>query len=226
MVDFTGGTWRSLIDGSEVSAIPDSAENRWPWDEGSDDTVADVIGDNNGTVVGADWIDVADLVGGFGLEFGGEDRVEMSIIDGIGAGLSFSLAITVNLDDISDQVIWSQSKGSNDRLSLQINDSKWHAGVFDGDWSRRESDVDAVTDRVRLGFGHSDNGDIDIAINGEIITDNPTSDTSSGDTEVHYIGQRTDGNVGASMIADNPIVYLDRLDADGWSQDYNSQPWS
>ena len=26
MVDFTGGTWRSLIDGSEVSAIPDSAD--------------------------------------------------------------------------------------------------------------------------------------------------------------------------------------------------------
>ena len=226
MVDFTGGTWRSLIDGLEVAAIPDSAENRWPWDEGSDDTVADVIGDNNGTVVGADWIDVADLVGGFGLEFGGEDRVEMSIIDGIGAGLSFSLAITVNLDDISDQVIWSQSKGSNDRLSLQINDSKWHGAVFDGDWSRRESDVDAVTDRVRLGFGHSDNGDIDIAINGEIITDNPTSDTSSDGTEVHYIGQQTAQTNGASMIADNPIVYLDRLDADVWSQDYNSQPWS
>ena len=28
MVDFTGGTWRSLIDGSEVSAIPDSEDLR------------------------------------------------------------------------------------------------------------------------------------------------------------------------------------------------------
>ena len=29
MVDFTGGTWRSLIDGSEVGAIPDSVEYQW-----------------------------------------------------------------------------------------------------------------------------------------------------------------------------------------------------
>ena len=28
MVDFTGGTWRSLIDGSEVSAIPDTVVSR------------------------------------------------------------------------------------------------------------------------------------------------------------------------------------------------------
>ena len=29
MVDFTGGTWRSLIDGSEVGAIPDELDNQY-----------------------------------------------------------------------------------------------------------------------------------------------------------------------------------------------------
>ena len=45
MVDFTGGTWRSLIDGSEVAAIPDSAENHWGFEEGSGTLVSDGVGD-------------------------------------------------------------------------------------------------------------------------------------------------------------------------------------
>ena len=40
MVDFTGGTWRSLIDGSEVGAIPDSVVSR-PDDDSTTSFIVD-----------------------------------------------------------------------------------------------------------------------------------------------------------------------------------------
>ena len=57
MVDFTGGTWRSLIDGSEVSAIPDASI--WDSEQSSEDfwlefsqikgLPSDIMGDDNET---------------------------------------------------------------------------------------------------------------------------------------------------------------------------------
>jgi len=67
MVDFTGGTWRSLIDGSEVIAIPDIVAE-YLIDDGSGGTFADNIGDADGNVNESQWVSDEDLEGGFGLE--------------------------------------------------------------------------------------------------------------------------------------------------------------
>jgi len=42
MTDFTGGTWRSLVDGSEVSAIPDSVVSR--EEDDGDGTTSNQLG--------------------------------------------------------------------------------------------------------------------------------------------------------------------------------------
>ena len=58
MTEFT--TWRSLVDGQRISAIPDSVDEYmelyWPMNEGSDTTLTDEIGDENGSIEnGGGW---------------------------------------------------------------------------------------------------------------------------------------------------------------------------
>lgn len=59
MTDFTGGTWRSLVDGNEISAIPDSVVSRE-----SDDSTDTVSG---GTAYGMEFTTSVEW-----LEIGGE----------------------------------------------------------------------------------------------------------------------------------------------------------
>ena len=60
------GDGRILFDGP---AIPDSAIYQQPWDEGESTTVADVIGDRNGSLDNPDWVSDADFEGGWKLNF-------------------------------------------------------------------------------------------------------------------------------------------------------------
>ena len=56
MVDFTGGTWRSLIDGSEVAAIPDSdLSHYWTFAESGVEDTEDVNGDIDMAVNDGTW---------------------------------------------------------------------------------------------------------------------------------------------------------------------------
>ena len=69
MVDFTGGTWRSLIDGSEVVAIPDRVVNRAPLDDGAGTTFSDAVGDADGTLQNDAWFSDGVFEGGTAPEF-------------------------------------------------------------------------------------------------------------------------------------------------------------
>jgi len=56
MVDFTGGTWRSLIDGSEVSAIPDPWPESYLQDDWEDNKLQDRDGQDTTTHNGVEGV--------------------------------------------------------------------------------------------------------------------------------------------------------------------------
>ena len=68
MVDFTGGTWRSLVDGAEISAIPDGLVYGWLHDEGSGDTTTDSVEDLTVEFNNIDWVEDSDHVGGWSID--------------------------------------------------------------------------------------------------------------------------------------------------------------
>ena len=75
MVDFTGGTWRSLVDGAEISAIPDIGDYQWYADEGEGTTLNANIGDVDMTVSTSDaWVSDTNSIGGVHLNFGEDDQ--------------------------------------------------------------------------------------------------------------------------------------------------------
>ena len=99
MVDFTGGTWRSLIDGSEVSAIPDSAIYYWlagsfddPWLDEVDDHEMSVFGLESSTVDGNETVS-ADTG-----DFGEADLSKLE--DNLDTGFSIEFVISTTDNDI------------------------------------------------------------------------------------------------------------------------------
>ena len=71
MVDFTGGTWRSLIDGSEVGAIPDSAVYYWLAESFADPWLDEIV-EREMSISGltATTVDGRDAVAGDGSDYG------------------------------------------------------------------------------------------------------------------------------------------------------------
>jgi len=145
MVDFTGGTWRSLIDGSEVLAIPDSEANqkllhRWLLDD-VNGTVEDIVGGADGTNNGVTSLD-GDYEGGSAGEGDGvEDYIDLGTLDDFGSkrGDGFAVGFTLKTTDdgfyagSSDRETsggtgeffianWDGYSSPSDKLSLGIGD--------------------------------------------------------------------------------------------------------
>ena len=134
MSNFT--TWRSLVDGEEVSAIPDSAVHHMLIDEGSGTTIGDDIGSLDGSLGDTNaWISDETFEGGHALDFsnvGSGGSVSFGgLPDVIEADPSqpWGLAITISADDYinasSDNVNWvgGSDDGSDDfRLVVTGND--------------------------------------------------------------------------------------------------------
>ena len=116
MVDFTGGTWRSLIDGSEVVAIPDEGLNHsYIIDDETATNVIDVQGDKNLDIIGADLVSDSDAFGGVALELNRDDPGYASTdspvsADIIGDDEDYSVCSTIKVLDTSaltaDRNIW------------------------------------------------------------------------------------------------------------------------
>ena len=72
MTEFT--TWRSLVDGEEISTIPDSElDHRWKMDEGSGSTLSDSVGSVSATLNGATWLSNSKYTGGVATDYDGVD---------------------------------------------------------------------------------------------------------------------------------------------------------
>jgi len=79
MVDFTGGTWRSLIDGSEVSAIPDSGVL---IDNFEDDDGDPIFHDGDGNEIAGPYGDGDSLSDFYSGNVGDFSRVSSDVLEG------------------------------------------------------------------------------------------------------------------------------------------------
>ena len=235
MTEFT--TWRSLVDGEEISAIPDELVSQFKIDEGDGTTLNNEFESQpNATISGADFESDNDLVGGFGLRFDG-DQVDIDdLFDFVGPNDQFAFAITVDLDNLNiNQVFWfiSDFDGSNNIGGISVGTGRDTSGKFAVDWrdqdfnaiSQRSIDSAATTDRVRLGVDFDGETDtIDMFINGTQSDDGEEAADSTGD-DSNTIGYRP-GRTETNGVLDNPNWYDGLLGESGHTEDFDRQPWS
>ena len=128
MTEFT--TWRSLVDGEEISAIPDSeADHQWNYTAGSGTTVEDTIGSLDAEYTSISWGSSAGADDTHGLLDGVNDYADLGsstrsdwahfIQDGEG-----TLFAWVNPEDASDihQVFNSDTSDTNSIMLGIVND--------------------------------------------------------------------------------------------------------
>lgn len=245
-INIDGSTVDAItIDGTEVtevtadgevvfgSAIPDSAIHRWQFSAGSGSTATDSIGTNDGTITGAVWVSDAAWQGGATLDFDGtDDHVSLSNIPEVGAtNQQFCVTATVELDTTgSQELIWVQSDGNDDRSALMVDSSTLAITSWDG--SRRlinegASGVLSTGTKLRVG-GYwdyqTDTGKVYLNGSQQSTTDPGLLNTprSAG----HEIGRDFQtGNVVDGRI-DDVIIYDSLLSDSDFQDDYNAQPWS
>ena len=177
MVDFTGGTWRSLIDGSEVSAIPDTELLRWPINEGSGDSITDEVTGKTATTT-ASW-DEGQWFEDWALDFDGTDD-RLSYSTSFGDLSEFTLLIECSIHespDGNDYQIWESDDGNFDNW-IQFTDGSNKDIQFDG------------------GLTYSNSG--------RVIAE-PGTDFEVNIGEKFIIGYRYDGNE-HSMVGNDQIV--------------------
>ena len=251
MVDFTGGTWRSLIDGSEVGGIPDAAIHQWRFDEGAGETVSDSVGSEDGTISGADWTS-NDWEGGWALDGDGTgDYVSTGELGDFGENLhtDFALIATVETNDDSGTIMGV----FHDPGDASTNAMEFGFDIeFDGDAGKialrlRDDDGDPYTIQTDSRFddggryrvvankvANSGSDGIEIWINGEKVETTVESDggfddpTSNFTVDMGILARNNDGTFDRHLdgIIDNVIITDDSLSESEIKGDYNNQPWS
>ena len=251
MVDFTGGTWRSLIDGSEVGAIPDSAIYHLPILERSGDTIVEELQDEDAAAVGTtnvsnDWWE------GYAEEGGGsDDYIEWTTLPDLAElrqNGDFSILFTV--DDLTDRgSIFGTRNSTNENNLIITNDDSHFSSDPDvlnltlrGE-SERSVTVSGSTDITDGGryrcvvtcTGMDDPDGWQFFVNGS--EESMTVEDGSGegdsvpdtlDDEVTILAENSGGSIErfVSGIVDNIIITDDIMDSTTVEDDYNSQPWS
>jgi len=211
-----------------LSAIPDSAIHRWPYDEGSGSTVADSIGSADGTINGATWTS-GTWVGGYALSFATDDYVDYgspSDTDPSNLG-THTLAATIDLSSTGgDQ--WGLGRGSG-----SVNDVYW-IGVDNGNWSyyvdNGSSQVvtggSATTGKTRI-VGVWDGSTQRIYINASDSGSQSVSGSLASTSANVYSGARGGGGgFNLDGVIDNPIIATEAWSSAEVTDDFNRQPWS
>jgi len=214
------------------SAETDSAIHQHKLDEGSGSTAADSIGSLDGSVDGASWVSVADLVGGFGLDFdGSNDKLDLgSTISEVGVNEQFSIGMTINPDNTSgDQYLYSHYASGSDRVVIAISGGSVQISLYDGSNFVGQSAIPSAattTNRYRI------LATVDGSTNTTKLYKNATDETQSGglnnvpsSIQHQYGAKGTTTNV-FNGVMDNMIIYSDVLTSNEIQSDYDSQPWS
>ena len=224
------GTARAGIVAQTGDAIPDSAIHQYKMDEGSGDVLTDAIGSINADTDTATWTQDADFVGDYKLALDGNDHPTIdSLYPAVGNNKQFSVVLTVNLNSLDErQTIWHHSDGSH---SAGIGTDRSSSGLlgltyYDGAAATIERGYDSASATLmRLGATFdtvNDSGEL--FINGSQV-DNTTVGISNSTDVGNNIGHRANDREITGAI-DNPIFFDGILSNDGFSQDYNAQPWS
>jgi len=233
MTDFTGGEWRSLVDGSIVPAIPDSAVARWPYDDNEGSTARDTAGDNpatlnnNPTWVSGDWI------GGYALDFDptNAEYTTANVVGEISLGGSWGVYCTFRADGdgSGERIIWSQYDGT-DSVALSYDGSNLRLQTFDGGASSYDDGVSvSVTTNTRhRAVCVSNEGTLSIYLNdGDEQTGSISNNINMpvSNQEFATAGNTDDGFYFSGVI-DEPIAVDKVPSSQDITDDYRRQPWS
>ena len=228
-----GSVGRSVRGRRLPDAIPDSAILQQRWAEGSGTNLEDELGDNDGTRSGPTWTSDANLEGGWGLYFdGNDDVVEIDTMPELSTDQDFSVVITVEWDTIqSDEgVIWSHALGSDDRWEFGITD-----GEFGSRWTNDGSNFPSVSasvsrstdEKTRVGISYDESrNEMEYHINGDNVTSGTNQTALSGEVAQRIGSRSSETNHISDVVMDHPIVYDKVLSEEEWAGDYNAQPWS
>jgi len=233
--EITGAT----IDGQDVSeitvdgqtvftAIPDSAIHRFKYANNYNDSIGSLSASADGTSFFAD----ANLQGGFGLDIGGAgDGVTMSTIGGeIGINQSFTVCLTINLDNLSTAGTFYEHQSENfNRVIGAVENDEIFFNLYDGsDYGAGLGANESTTNRMRLALRHTGTlGEQEIWKNGTNQTNTGNGDTADSTLQTgHSIGYNAGKISGKSGNVDDLIIYSTALSASEIQQDYNIQPWS
>ena len=232
MVDFTGGTWRSLIDGSEVSAIPDS-DLWYSINEGSGQTFTDSNGDSDGDLVGGTWVEDSDFYDGWYVDLdstddhvlvGGGSNGDTSILS---PNNDWSIGIQLNVETkLTDRsgrpVIWSWSGGEIFTLGAGGSSTTGLVGVeyFDGSDFQDSVGFSEPDAPYRLGIlcrWDSGTESLDIYYDNTEGTEDFQDDANSDGTDGFRIGSNTanDDNLNEGIDA-FAVWNSERIDPDDY----------
>ena len=215
MVDFTGGTWRSLIDGSEVSAIPDSALIHIdPLSDDLDDgesfsTLTDFSGeDNNLSGSGGTFIEDARnsnpayhfVDSDYSLDWGVQEQ-------------PFTMVAVVQMADNGDRndVAGSSEEGDNrGHFSQYFEDDNWEYRIGED----RIEGSSTTTDWI-VATSIANGSDSVIRVNGsDIVTGSLGFDMEGIQVGSSYLSAEPDVKIGQFIFAEEDLRKTDELEAE------------
>ena len=122
MSNFT--TWRSLVDGEEILAIPDSAIFHWPFAEGSGSTLSEELDGQDGAINGPTWTS-GSWWDDYALSGDGtDDYVETTTWGGFWedyANDEFTVLFTFETTDDFASLIGGRADGGNNNQRFMLN---------------------------------------------------------------------------------------------------------
>ena len=251
MTDFSGGSWRSLITGDTVSAIPDAAVYRWTLDDVSSGTVTDSIRNADGTVNGVTSVS-GNYQGGSAGQGDGSSAdivIPAADVDSDGAVFNAGISIGFTIDGYSAPSHKEAAFGSltdvtqQEGILCQFNRSTPGDIVFargDGSTGTYVVSQSAVVTniskyRIFVGIGSGGSGsDVRLfADSSELSTTTTYSGTASnftGFTDDLRLFATTDetgsGDSYANAIIDDVIFYAAEPTPTLAQSDYDLQPWT
>ena len=239
MSDFT--TWRSLVDGEEISAIPDSAIHHWPIDEGSGGTIEDVIGTHDADVNGPTWVS-NDYRRQYALDGDGvDDYIDLGTLGDYGSEVvstnDFAWVLTLEVDDPSsgDEILGARFAFTNvDRLHVQFRGDDEIRCLYGGDRNDFSIGPDLTVGKHRLVINRSGTGwdGWELYVNGEEqdgSNEGDSGETAEGDlqNDLYMMAKNSDAAEGhLDCVIDNVIFTDSALSESEIQDDYDLQPWS
>jgi hypothetical protein len=237
--EITGAT----IDGQEVEEItvdgdvvfksgipiPDSAINRWKFDEGSGTTAFDSIRSNDLSINNASFESKSDAIGGSQLSFdstdGSTDQLVGNSVSQIDRSNAFSIAVTVNPSSADDdyQVVHNGGGGDSNRFAINIESGVVGGSFADGTGGAEQSVTLDTRNRIVYTFDGNSTATMFVDKNGS--NSGGFGCQSRGPSEL-YLGTRSDGIFPLLGTMDEPIFFNEELSQTQIDDDFNRQPYS
>ena len=212
MVDFTGGTWRSLIDGSEVSAIPDSVVGRFNAKDEDSTGPLSTISDQVGPFDLSGSCDVIDdgINGNRSYRFDGSETMRTTDTVTTTPRYGYIFVRQQQEEPFSNRFL---AGGGFDRNFGVQDDQVAGDGEFDLfiDGDNYARDVGTVTTDPEIIEHWHDDGTSEFIKNGTVLA---TESTPTPDLEGFALSSRGDGDLTIQQDVGEAFLVVDWADGD------------